>query len=55
MKYYTANHKEYKGSPWVGAYYDKTGKVKYMFKDGKLVDVATTNSSLNTVIPLFTK
>ena len=55
MKYYTANHKEYKGSPWVGAYYDKTGKVKYMFKDGKLVDVATTNSSLNTVMPLFTK
>lgn len=55
MKYYTANHKEYKGSPWVGAYYDKTGKVKYMFKDGKLVDVATTNSRLNTVIPLFTK
>lgn len=55
MKYYTANHKEYKGSPWVGAYYDITGKVRYMFKDGKLVDVATTNSKLDTVIPLFTK
>ena len=55
MKYYTANHKEYKGSPWVGAYYDKTGKVKYMFKDGKLVDVATTNSNANTVMPLFTR
>ncbi len=55
MKVYNANGKEYKGSPEQGTYYDKTGKVRYTYKRGKLVDVATTNSFLSGISPNFAK
>ena len=55
MKVYNANGKEYKGNPVQGSYYDKTGRVRYTYKKGKLVDVATTNSFLSSISPNFAK
>ena len=55
MKVYNAHGKEYRGSPEQGTYYDKTGKVRYTYKRGKLVDVATTNSFLSNISPSFAK
>lgn len=45
MKLYDAKGKEYKRTPDQGTYYDSTGKVKYTYRRGQLVDVATTRGT----------
>ena len=45
MKIYDAKGKEYKRTPDQGTYYDSTGKVKYTYRHGQLVDIATTRGT----------
>ena len=45
MKIYNEHGKEYKRTPDHGTYYDSTGRIKYTYRHGQLVDIATTRGT----------